>query len=139
MEAKGCARPASWKDARRLFYWATRARLAQTTALAQLEEASPDMTNEQYLAILFSLAHLDEKADNRTSAEALEALDLKPTLTQLRSEHLARRLLETRMDDRKAVLNNLVRLVDNLSAEEKALLLNALQNSDRLPGMSICL
>ncbi|VDC06097.1 unnamed protein product [Peniophora sp. CBMAI 1063] len=133
MEAKGCARPATWKNARRQFYWATRARLAQTSAIEQIGDASPEMSNDQRKELLFSLAHLEGKADDRAVAEALEALDLKATLAQLRSDHLSRRLLEIKQDDRKAVLDNVVRLVDNFSAEEKALVLAALQNVNRSP------
>ena len=137
MEAKGCARPATWKNARRQFYWATRARLAQTSAIAQMGDASPDLSNQQRKELLFSLAHLEDKANDRAVAEALEALDLKTTLAQLRSDHLSRRLLETKQEDRKAVLDNVVRLIDNFSAEEKALVLAALQNVNRSPGTSL--
>ena len=52
MEAKGCARPATWKNARRQFYWATRARLAQTSAIAQMGDASPDLSNQQRKELL---------------------------------------------------------------------------------------
>ena len=44
MEAKGCAKPCVWKDARRHFYWSLRARLARTAALAQLAEADPELS-----------------------------------------------------------------------------------------------
>ncbi|KAI0321613.1 acetyl CoA carboxylase [Amylostereum chailletii] len=131
MEAKGCARPASWKNARRQFYWAARARIAQTVALAQIAEASPDSSREQQLRLLYSLAELDEKADNRAIAEALEVVDLKSTLPQLRSDHLAQQLLETKQEDRKAVLDGLVRLVESLGDDEKAAVLAALANSSR--------
>ena len=134
MEAKGCARPASWKDARRQFYWAARARIAQTVALAQIAEASPESTRKQQLRLLYSLAELEEKADNRTIAEALETVDLRSTVAQLRSDHLAQQLLETKQDDRKAVLDGLVRLVESLADDEKAAILAALANSNRSPG-----
>ncbi|KAI0046521.1 acetyl CoA carboxylase [Auriscalpium vulgare] len=134
MEAKGCARPAVWKEARRFFYWATRARVALSSALARLAEADPASGREQHGQLLRTLAHLDEKADHRTVAEALEALDLRPTIAQLKADHLSHQLLETTHDDRKAVVAGLVRLVDNLTDDEKAAVLSALQNSIRSPG-----
>jgi acetyl-CoA carboxylase/biotin carboxylase 1 len=137
MEAKGCARPMTWKDARRKFYWATRARLAETTALAQLAEASPEMTNTQRRRLLATLAQLEEKADNSATADALEALDLRPTLAQLRSDHLARQLLDAGTDDRKAVLDAIVRLTESLSKDEKAFVLAGLQGANRSPGASM--
>ncbi|TFY80056.1 hypothetical protein EWM64_g3963 [Hericium alpestre] len=134
MEAKGCARPAVWKEARRHFYWAARARIARSSALAQLAAASPDATLEYRTKLLDSLAQLDSTANNRTIAEALEALDLKSTVAQLKSDHLARQLLQTTQEDRKAVLDNLVRLVDHLGEEEKVTLIAALQQSKGSPG-----
>ncbi|KAA1468959.1 acetyl CoA carboxylase [Dentipellis sp. KUC8613] len=134
MQAKDCARPAVWKEARRFFYWATRARVARSSALAQLAAASPDSSHEYRTRLINTLAHIDETADNRTIAEALEALDLKPTVAQLKSDHLARQLLETTHEDRKAVLDNLMRLVDNLGDDEKATLIQALQHGNRSPG-----
>ncbi|KAI0032669.1 acetyl CoA carboxylase [Vararia minispora EC-137] len=134
MEAKGCARPMTWKNARRHFYWATRARLAETAALAQLAEASPDTSNDYRKRLLATLARLDEKAENRVIAETLETLDLKGTVLQLRNDHLVRQLLESREDDRKAVLDAIVRITDSLSAEEKALVLAGLQGANRSPA-----
>lgn len=134
MEAKGCAKPAVWKEARRFFYWAVRAGIAHVDALNKLAEASPEASLEYRERLLQTLAQVDETADNRTTAEALEALDLKATLAQLRGDHLARQLLATSTDNRKAMMDGLVRIVDNLSEDEKTALIAALQNSNRSPG-----
>lgn len=135
MEAKGCARPAVWKEARRYFYWATRARIARSSSLARLAAASPKSTLEYRERLLNSLAQIDETADNQTIAKALEALDLNITLMQLRSEHFARRVLEATQEDRKVALDGLLHLFDRLSEDEKSSLLSAL-NSTRSPGTS---
>ncbi|KAI0072645.1 acetyl CoA carboxylase [Panus rudis PR-1116 ss-1] len=134
MEAKGCARPMVWKDARRRFYWALRAKIAKSYALSQLAEASPDATEEYREHLLESLTSVDDTTDRRVAAETLEALDLKPTLAQLKADHLTRRLVALSHEDRKATMDGLIRLVDNLSEDEKAALINALQNSSRSPG-----
>ncbi|CAL1715333.1 unnamed protein product [Somion occarium] len=134
MEAKGCAKATVWKDARRRFYWALRAKIAKSVAMNQLAEASPDSTVEYREHLLESLTSVDATTDRRIAAETLEALDLRPTLAQLKADHLMRRMVALSHEDRKATVNGLVRLVDNLSEDEKATLLNALQNSSRSPG-----
>ena len=72
----------------------------------------------------------------RTAAEKLEALDLSATAAQLKADHLIRRMLALAHEDRKATIDGLVRLVDNLSDDEKSTLVTALQaSSSRSPGM----
>ncbi|EMD38813.1 hypothetical protein CERSUDRAFT_112545 [Gelatoporia subvermispora B] len=134
MEAKGCAKPMSWKDARRRFYWAVRAKVARSAALAQLAQASPDSTSEYRTRLLDSLASIEPSTDARTVAETLEALDLAPTVAQLKADNLMRRMLALAHEDRKATVDGLVRLVDNLSEDERVSLLSALQNATRSPG-----
>ena len=134
MEAKGCAKPMVWKDARRRFYWALRAKVAWSSSMAQLEEASPGSTLDYRVKLLQSLTEVDTTTDRRVAAEKYEALDLAPTLAQLRADHLTRQLLELSHEDRKATIGGLIRLVDNLSDEEKATLATALQASNRSPG-----
>ncbi|TFK51885.1 acetyl CoA carboxylase [Heliocybe sulcata] len=134
MEAKGCAKPATWKDARRHFYWALRARLARQAALKKLLEASPESSLEYRSQLLGSIAAIEETDDNRVIAEKLEKMDLQQTLLQLKSDSLKRRMLAMVQEDRKVALNGLVRLVDNLNDDEKASLLAAIQASNRSPG-----
>lgn len=134
MEAKGCASPMVWKDARRRFYWSVRAKVAWSSAMAQLAEASPDSSIEYRTQLLQRLIGLEDVTDRRTTAEALETLDLTATVAQLRADHLMRRVLTLAHEDRKATLDGLVRLVDNLADDEKATLISALQNSGRSPG-----
>jgi acetyl-CoA carboxylase/biotin carboxylase 1 len=131
MEAKGCAKPMVWKTARRHFYWAVRARLAKSTALNAIEAASPDSSLEYREQVLEKLVSLDESADNRTQATALEALDLTDAIARLKSDHIASHLAELSSHDRKATMNGLVNFVDGLSDEEKITLRNALQTGTR--------
>jgi acetyl-CoA carboxylase/biotin carboxylase 1 len=133
MEAKGCAKPAVWKEARRFFYWALRARLARSEALAQLADSNPEATPELLEKLLDSLVSITDRSDNRALANALEALDLTSTLVRLRTEYLLQRFLESAQQDRKASIDGLVRLVDSLSYDERQVLQSALQNT-RSPG-----
>ncbi|KAI0684026.1 acetyl-CoA carboxylase [Cytidiella melzeri] len=134
MEAKGCAKPMVWKDARRRFYWALRAKVAWSAAMAQLDEASPDSTVEYRAGLLETLAEVNAATDRRVAAERLESLDLTATAAQLKADHLMRRMLALAHEDRKATIGGLMRLVDNLEDDERAALISALQNSTRLPG-----
>ena len=139
MEAKGCAKPAVWKDARRHFYWAVRARVARSTALAELAEASPGTTFKYRLRLLTTLAFIEPTTDIRAVAEKLEQLDLSQTVTQLKTDYLTRRLIESTLEDRKAMMGGLVRLVDHLSEEDRAALITVLQNAPHPSGMSVSL
>ncbi|KIP02998.1 hypothetical protein PHLGIDRAFT_130424 [Phlebiopsis gigantea 11061_1 CR5-6] len=134
MEAKGCARPMVWKDARRRFYWAVRSKVAWSYAMAQLAEASPDSSAEYRTNLLHNLAEIDDETDRKEATEKLERLNLTATTAELRADHLIRRMLALAQEDRKATISGLVRLVDDLSEEEKAIISTALQNSPRSPG-----
>jgi acetyl-CoA carboxylase/biotin carboxylase 1 len=129
MEAKGCAKPAEWKNARRHFYWATRARVARSTALADLAEASPDSTFDYRSRLLDSVLSVESTTDYREIAEKLDKLDLTSTVTQLKADHLTRRLIELTKEDRKATMTGFARLADQLSDEDRASLVGILQNS----------
>jgi acetyl-CoA carboxylase / biotin carboxylase 1 len=132
MEAKGCAKPVVWKESRRYFYWATRARLARSNALAQFAAAGPSQSREYREQLLNDLSGVSGKSDHRTAAEALENLDLSSAIAQLKGEHIAQQLL----GDRKSLVDGFVRLVDCLSEDENATVLAALRNPNASPGMS---
>ncbi|KAF8141976.1 acetyl-CoA carboxylase [Boletus edulis] len=133
MEAKGCAKPATWKETRRFFYWALRARLARSEALAQLADSNPEATPELLQKLLDSLISTVDRSDNRALANTLEELDLTSTLVRLRTDCLLQRFFEVAQQDRKASIDGLVRLVDSLTYDERQVLQSALQNT-RSPG-----
>ncbi|KAH9992745.1 acetyl CoA carboxylase [Russula compacta] len=132
MEAKGCAKPAVWKEARRYFYWATRARLARSNALAQFAIAGPSQPRKYHQHLLNEFSGVSEKSDHRAAAQALENLDLSPAIAQLKGEHIVQQLL----GDRKSLVDGLVRLVDCLSEDEKTTVLATLKNTNASPGPS---
>ena len=124
----------TWKDARRRFYWAVRAKVARSAAMAELEEASPGSTYEYRQHLLESIGGIEGESEPRAIAEALEKLELTNTLTQLKADYLARQMLELASEDKKATVDGLVRVLDNLGDDEKLALIHALQNSNRSPG-----
>jgi acetyl-CoA carboxylase / biotin carboxylase 1 len=134
MEAKGCAKPAVWKNARRHFYWAVRARVAHSVAIAQLEEVAPDSTFDYRSRLLDSLAAIDLTTEYRQMADAIEKLDLSPTLAQLNADHLLRQMIELTKDDRKAAMDSFMRLADTFSDEERAAMAAVLQSGARTSG-----
>ena len=134
MRIKGCAKPMSWKDARRRFYWAVRAKVARSAAMAKLADASPESTYEYRIHLLESIAGIEDVVEPRAVAEALEKLDLSNTLAQLKADHLARRMLALANEDKKATVDGLARLIENLGDEDKVALIAALQNSTRSTG-----
>ncbi|KAF8586337.1 hypothetical protein K439DRAFT_1659720 [Ramaria rubella] len=127
MEAKGCAKPVVWKNARRHFYWALRARLAQSAALARIQLASPDSTAEYRSRLLKSLLVNVGSSDDRDITSAIEGLDLEPTLEQLHRDSVTKSMLAVAQKDRKAALEGVLRLADILSDEEKATLIASLR------------
>lgn len=136
MEAKGCAKPAEWKNARRFFYWAVRARVARSAALESLAEANPDTTYDDRLRLLTSLTGTVPPANYEEEAAALEKLDLTATIAQLKADQLAHRLVDLTKEDRKVVLDGFLRFTDELSEDERATVINALQGAPRSPGWS---
>ena len=134
MEAKGCAKPAVWKNARRHFYWAVRARVARSTAIARLEEAAPDSTYDHRSRLLNSVASVDSTTEYRQMAEAIEELDLSATLAQLHADYLLRQMVEFTKDDHKAAMDSFIRLADTFSDEERAAMVTLLQNGPRTSG-----
>ena len=132
MEAKGCAKPVVWKESRRYFYWATRARLARSNALAQLAAASPSQPREYREELLYNLCGVNGESDHRIATERLENLDLSPIITLLKGENVVHQLLA----DRKCLIDGFVRVVEYLSEDEKATVLAALKNTNASPGLS---
>jgi len=131
MEAKGCAKPAQWKVARRFFYWAVRARLARSAALRALAEASPESTFEYCTRLLSSLTGIEQAVGYKEEAEAIEQLDLTVTVAELKANHLADHLVELMKEDRKAALDSLLRFAEGLSEDELADVINGFKNMPR--------
>jgi len=131
MEAKGCAKPAVWREARRFFYWALRRKIAQLKHLKAIQEASPAVSRSDAKDLLFSLlpATLDPK-DNLAFTEALESLDIEPTLSKVREAEITRQVASfMRSPNRKAAFNGILSAAQSLTDDERALLRTALTSS----------
>lgn len=129
MEAKGCAKAAIWKESRRYFYWAVRARVARSVGLAALLDASPNSTLDYRITLLNGMANLSESSPDREIAEKLEKLDLAHTVSQLKTDHLIRRVIQLTKDDHKTAMDGLSKLADNLSEQDRLALIGILQNA----------
>jgi len=136
MEAKGCAKAAEWKDARRYFYWALRAKIARSTSLARIGAASASSTLAERTRLLDSLLPEVESHDHQALAAALESLDLSSTLAELKAAAVTRQMVELVLSDRKAALEGFARSIESLSEEEKSRLVKLIQSpsQERSPG-----
>ncbi|KJA28198.1 hypothetical protein HYPSUDRAFT_129635 [Hypholoma sublateritium FD-334 SS-4] len=137
MEAKGCAKPAVWKNSRRHFYWAVRARVARSSALAQIAEATPEANYEYRSRLLNSLAAIEPVTEYRQMAEAIEKLDLSQTLAQLKADHLLRQMIQLTKEDRKAAMDGFLRLAESFSDDERIAIAAALKNPARSAGKPV--
>lgn len=138
MEAKGCAKPAVWKEARRFFYWALRYKVVKASHTKALQEASPSLAKDAAQDLLFSLLPPTTNVkDNRAMTEALEALNLETTLNELREAEITRQVVSfMRSPNRKAALNGIVNAAQSLTNDERALLRSLLTPStaEHSPG-----
>ena len=150
MEAKGCAQPMSWANARRSFYWALRSKLALSKHISHIHHASPNLSHTAAEREIINLlpSHITPNprgTDSQVMAEALEAVDLTELLHSLRTAHVANEMLHLVRGTEggrgqtlagvgtKAGLEGLVSMVGSLTTEEKATLAAALQ-AERSPG-----
>lgn len=127
MEAKGCAKPVQWKNARRYFHWAVRAQLAISAAVSKLTAASPQLAFSDAKRRVFDQIPQVSRSDDRAVAEALETLDLSDVVAQTMSAHVTGQLISLVQSHRQAGLAGLVGVVNALTDEEKAALAAALQ------------
>lgn len=137
MEAKGCAKPAVWKNSRRHFYWALRARVARSSALGQIAEATPEANYEYRSRLLNSLAAIEPTTEYRQMAEAIEKLDLSQTLAQLKADHLLRQMIQLTKEDRKAAMDGFLRLAESFSDDERIAIASALKSPARSAGKPV--
>jgi len=133
MEAKGCAIPIRWKNARRHFYWALRAQIATLAAASKLTAVSPKLTFEEAKRRVFDEVPQVSRTDDRSIAEALEVLDLSDVVARLMSAHVIDQLTSLVQSNRKAGMAGLVGVVNALTEEEKTALAAALQASGVWP------
>ncbi|KAG8851514.1 acetyl-coenzyme-A carboxylase [Tulasnella sp. 330] len=137
MEAKGCAKRAQWKNARRSFYWKLRARVARSSALARIHEAAPSLTADERASIVDSLLAGVDLDDGKAVAEATEAADLTSTVSKLKATEVARQMVELVLSDRQAAMEGFAKSMESLSEAEKQRLVKIIQASaERSPGAS---
>ena len=117
-----------WTNARRYFYWAVRGRVAQSSALGKLAEADPSLTSDQRRQILEDSLPPDSEASPQALAKAYEAVDLKQTISKLKSEHLLGKLLALTEEDKQATVDGLAKLISGLGEDTKSALMASLRS-----------
>ena len=96
--------------------------------MRKLAEADPSLTYDQRGEILEGLLSLDSGASPQAIAKAYEAVDLKQTVSKLKSEHLLGKLLALGEEDKQATVDGLTRLISGLGEDTKSALLSALRS-----------
>jgi acetyl-CoA carboxylase / biotin carboxylase 1 len=127
MQAKGCAKPMTWKNARRYFYWNLRGRLAREQALLEISRANPSLPYDALSNLLDGL--LSECSEPQALAEKLEKLDLESTIAQLKNDYVAQQITALASQDRRALISGVANLFGNLNEDERATILIALHST----------
>lgn len=117
-----------WVNARRYFYWTLRGRVARSSALGKLAGADPSLTPDERREILEDSLSLDSGMSPQAVAEAYEAVDLKQTISKLKSEHLLGKLSALAEEDKQTTVDGLARLISGLGEDTKSALLSALRS-----------
>ncbi|KAG5219865.1 S-adenosyl-L-methionine-dependent methyltransferase [Salix suchowensis] len=78
---------------------------------------------------------MDVESTDQEVAESIEQLDLSKTLVQLKADDLIRKLAALAAEDRKATMDGLTRLANELTDDDRTTLINVLQ-APRSPGQA---
>lgn len=96
--------------------------------MAKLSEADPSLTYDQRREILEGSLSLGSEASPRAVAEAYEAVDLKQTISKLKSEHLLSKLLALAEEDKQVAVDGLAKLISGLGEDIKSSLMSTLRS-----------
>ncbi|EJU03511.1 acetyl CoA carboxylase [Dacryopinax primogenitus] len=133
MQAKDCAEPLEWKNARRFFYWRLRARLALAEAYEQFQAVDSEMTEQSCEAMLLT-AHPDLNfSDNRQLAEALAKVDLAQTVEKVQQLAVARQIKVLSATNPTGAFSGLIAVLHTMTGEMRASLLAELQSGESGP------
>jgi acetyl-CoA carboxylase/biotin carboxylase 1 len=123
MEAKGCARPADWPEARRYFYWRLRRRLNEHHMLSKIATAHPELSAMERKEFLSEIVQTEDDSDQAV-AQFIEANAHLVTeeAARLRSDYVADKILGFAETDRDGLLQGFSRIMESLSEEERAAL-----------------
>ena len=96
--------------------------------MAKLAEADPSLTYDQRREILEGSLSPDSGASPQALAEAYEAVDLKQTISKLKSEHLLSKLLALAEEDKQVAVDGLAKLISGLGEDIKSSLMSTLRS-----------
>lgn len=124
MEAKGCAKTEDWPEARRHFYWRLRRRINESHMIKKLGTANPDMSYSNRAQILSQLIEVEGSSDQAV-AQWIEAHSdlINQHAFDIKSQYTSDKIVEFAESDREGTLAGFARIMDNLSPEERATLI----------------
>jgi len=123
MEAKGWATTADWPEARRHFYWRLRRRLKESHMINKLGVAHPNMSYPERVNVLASLVDADPKSDKGVAQWIESHTDIvSQYAAELKSQYISDKIVEFADSDRDGTLAGFARIMESLSSEERAAL-----------------
>lgn len=120
MEAKGCARPAEWSEARRHFYWRLRRRLNEAHMLNKLANSHPVLTPAERVDVLSQLVEADSESDQAVATWIEGHADAVTSYAaQLKTQYISDKIMEFAESDREGTIAGFTRIMESLSEEER--------------------
>jgi len=131
MEAKGCATTADWPEARRHFYWRLRRRLNESHMINKLGVAHPNMSYAERVQVLASLVEADPSSDTAVAQWIESHTDVVSQYAgELKSQYIADKIVEFAESDRDGTLAGFARIMESLSAEDRAQLVQRFSSGE---------
>jgi acetyl-CoA carboxylase/biotin carboxylase 1 len=123
MEAKGCAKTEDWPEARRHFYWRLRRRLNESHMINKLGKAQPNMSYAERTEVLSGLIDADSSSDQAVAQWIETHADIVTQYAaELKSQYVADKIVEYAESDREGTLAGFARIMESLSASDRAAL-----------------
>ncbi|TIA89702.1 hypothetical protein E3P79_02793 [Wallemia ichthyophaga] len=124
LSAKGCASPCEWLESRRYFYKRLRRRLDEEAIINRLGKANPLMDRSARLSILYNIysqknVDLDDDSNIALFIER-ERQAIDEIVQLVHSRYIEAQISQFSAVNRQGTLEGIAKLMDTLSAEERA-------------------
>lgn len=130
MEAKGCARAAEWREARRYFYWRLRRRINEAHMLNKLATSHPVLTAAERVDVLSQLVEADPESDQAVATWIeSHANSVTAYAAQLKAQYISDKIMEFAETDKEGTLAGFARIMETLSEEDRKSLVERFSTS----------
>jgi len=127
MKAKADAIPCDWENSRRAIYWSLRRKLSEVRIMKKLSTANPTLTYPERQALMADFVPAELTSDTEISAYIEKSGDqIESYVQSVRDAHVSDNILSWASTNQDGVFSGFKRILDTLSASEKASLLASL-------------